>query len=135
MTKRILRPAKKPIPPPPGPPGGEMHAREMRLLAAGIDTTELQKGVADMVKQATPPGWKASSVTPPWAHTGGTCRSCLGMGASGPLNVVLLTESRPDQQMLLYTFAIVCQGCMNQPEKMADLKGRAFRHQQNPGAA
>jgi len=96
----------------------------MRLLAGDTDTDKLARGVADMVKGATPPGWVAKLVQPPWGSAGGACRSCGG--GAPPLSVVLLTVSRNDERKLLYTFAIVCQDCRNQPDKVGALKSRAF---------
>jgi hypothetical protein len=101
----------------------EMRVRKARLRAAGVRPSELFAGVSAAVRQATPAGWGAKKVVPTWAGQSGRCRSC---GESDSKIVAMLTRQLPDEKVLLFTFAMVCHGCINDPDKMRELGDRAF---------
>lgn len=84
---------------------------------------QIIQAAADELREMVPADWQRRNVVPPWADQDAGCRSC---GGSAATVIALLAHKLHEERVLLFTFAMVCQGCFNNEMAMTALSDRAF---------
>lgn len=91
------------------------------------DASAAAESTESALERLVPLGWDRRFVAPPWKDSPKACRACGVNSRPGPWATFVVTRNVPDERLVLFTFAMICGRCAEDPTTAAGiLSAKAF---------